>query len=120
MNNNKYIPLAYSKKISKKKAHLFIMQHEFIPCELKHSNLNMYSCDEEGLDKIKMLVMNNDKYLERYNKPIVLQSNIQKPLPNEDWNNYALQRLVDNDLLDYDNVVIVYDTAFKDIITIRL
>lgn len=120
MNNNKYIPLAYSKKISKKKAHLFIMQHEFIPCELKRSNINTYSCDEEGLDKIKMLVINNDKYLERYNKSIVLQSDMQKPLPNEDWNNYALQRLVDNDLLDYDNIVIVYDTAFKDIITIRL
>jgi hypothetical protein len=96
------------------------MQHEFIPCELKHSNLSVNSCDEEGLDKIKMLVMNNDKYLERYNKPIVLQSNIQKPLLNEDWNDYALQRLVDNDILDYDNVVIVYDTAFKDIITLRL
>ena len=88
--------------------------------KLKYSNLNTYSCDEEGLNKIKRMVINNDKYLERYDKPIVLQSNLQKPLPNEDWNNYALQRLVDNDILDYNNIVIVYDTVFKDIITVRL
>ena len=120
MNSNKYIPLAYSKKISKKKAHIFIMQYEFIPCELKYSNLSTYTHDEEGLNKIKRKIVDDDAYLERYEKPIILQSNLQKPLPNEDWNNYALQRLVGNDLLDYDNVVIVYDTAFKDIITIRL
>ena len=120
MNNSKYIPLVYSKKVSKKRVHIFIMQHEFIPYESRRSNLSTYTCDEEGLDELKKMIINNNSYLERYEKSIVLQSDIQKPLPTEDWNDYALQRLVSNDLLDYDNVVIVYDTSFKDIITVRI
>jgi hypothetical protein len=120
MNNSKYIPLAYSKKISKKRVHIFIMQHEFIPCQITRSNISTYTYSEEGLNEIKKMIVDNDSYLERYKESIVLQSYIQKPLPTEDWNTYALQRLVNNNLLDYDNVIIVYDTSFRDIITVRI
>ena len=115
----KYIPLAYSRRVNDKKAYIYLMQYEFIPAEINHTNLNVYSADKEGVEAIKEMVRGNSNYYERLNK-IVIDDDTVKPSPKADWNEYAVQRLLNNDLLEYDNVIIVYSTMYNDIITIRL
>lgn len=115
----KYIPLVYSKRVNCKKAYIYLMQYEFIPAEVNHTNLNVYSADKDGVEAIKEMVRENSNYYERLNK-IVIDDDTIKPSPKADWNEYAIQRLLNNDLLEYDNVIIAYSTMYNDIITIRM
>ena len=96
------------------------MQCEFVPEEIDHTNLNVYSADHAGVEAIKEMVRANSNYLERVNGSIRITEYSHKPSPKADWNDYAIQRLISNDLLEYDNVVIVYSTLYDDIITIRM
>lgn len=116
----KYIPLAYSRRVNDKKAYIYLMQYEFIPAEINHTNLNVYSADKEGVEAIKEMVRGNSNYYERVSGSIRITEYSHKPSSKVDWNDYAIQRLISNDLLEYDNVVIVYSTLYDDIITIRM
>ena len=115
----KYIPLAYSRRVNGKKAYIYLMQYEFIPAEINHTNLNVYSADKEGVEAIKEMVRENSNYYERLTK-LVIDDDVVKPSSKVDWNEYAVQRLLSNDLLEYDNVIIVYSTVYNDIITLRM
>lgn len=119
LTQQKYIPLAYSRRVNCKKAYIYLMQYEFIPAEIDHTNLNVYSADKEGVEAIKEMVRENSNYYERLTK-MVIDDDVIKPSSKVDWNEYAVQRLLNNDLLEYDNVIIVYSTMYNDIITIRL
>lgn len=115
----KYIPLAYSRRVNGKKAYIYLMQYEFIPSEIDHTNLNVYNADKDGIEAIKEMVRENSNYYERLTK-LVIDDDVVKPSSKVDWNEYAVQRLLSNDLLEYDNVIIVYSTMYNDIITIRV
>lgn len=120
MLTQKYIPLVYSRRVNMKKVHIYLMQCEFVPEEIDHTNLNAYSADHAGVEAIKEMVRGNSSYLERVSGSIRITEYSHKPSPKADWNDYAIQRLISNDLLEYDNVVIVYSTLYNDIITIRM
>ena len=115
----KYIPLVYSRKVNCKTVYIYLMQHEFIPVDVNHTNFNVYGSNQEGIEAIKAMVNRNSDYYERIDKSIRVDNNISKPSLKTDWNHYAIQRLISNDLLEYDNVIIVYSTMHNDIITIR-
>lgn len=119
LTQQKYIPLAYSKRVNCKKAYIYLMQYEFIPAEINHTNLNVYSADKDGVGAIKEMVRENSNYYERLTK-LVIDDDVVKPSSKVDWNEYAVQRLLSNDLLEYDSVIIVYSTVYNDIITIRM
>ena len=119
MNIPQYIPLVYSRKVSAKRAQIYLMQYEFIPAELYHLDINSYSTDEAGETALKAMVEANNSYYEKYDKGIIVDKYPVKPTPKADWNYYALQRLIHNELLDHNYIVIVYSTQFKDLITIR-
>jgi len=120
MLTQKYIPLVYSRRVNMKKVHIYLMQCEFVPAEIDHTNLNAYSADSAGVEAIKEMVRDNSSYLERVSGSIRITEYSHKPSSKVDWNDYAIQRLISNDLLEYDNVVIVYSTLYNDIITIRM
>lgn len=112
---NKYIPLVYSVKINPKKVGIYLMQYEFIPNNFDFRSTNTY----DDVENIKTMIKNNESYFERLSKGIRIH-NVTAPSANEDWNEYAIQKLISNDLLGNDNVIVAYSTIYKDVITIRM
>jgi hypothetical protein len=113
-----YVILAYSKKRNKR-ADVYIMQHEFVPVTASLGGDNSFPSNESGMFAIKKTVSDNYSYLERLEHRHRIIDRYPKPSINEDWNEYALQRLIANDLLKHESVAVVYDTEYKDIITMR-
>lgn len=113
-----YVILVYSKRKNVRRASdIYIMQHEFIPTVIRKDN--MFESSEAGVVAIKKTIEDNSSYLEKLNHKHRINERYSKPSLYEDWNEYALQRLFANDLPKYESVAVVYDTDYKDIITLR-
>ena len=114
-----YVIVTYSKRknVRRGASDIYIMQHEFIPISVREDNL--FTADEAGVAAIMKVVEDNYSYFEKLNHKHRIMDGYSKPALNADWNEYALQRLFHNDLPKYESCVIVYDTEYKDILTLR-
>lgn len=114
-----YVILAYSKRVSKRVTPIYLMQYQFIPSESRLCKDNLFENNESGLAAIREVVRENYSYLERVDHRFQIKDNFAKPSLSEDWNEYALQRLVQNDLPKYESCIVAYNTDHKDITTLR-